>query len=262
MNPHLLLKDTLQMTSRYPGSGWNITPVLILLTAMLLTGCSSLLKSEDDPMYRHIYQHGTVNGRSLDWTIGIPDSYVEGTPAPLILSLHFGGSPTAYYGATFTNLLILPALHKLDAIVLSPTCPVDLDWWDEVMEGAVLALIDSIRSQFTIDNDRILVTGFSFGGIGTWYFAGMHPDLFSAAIPIASRVSEEFLANIGDIPLYIIHSAADDVLPSSEIVDRVNALKARGIDVTLKLIQGITHYDTRAYIAPLKGAIPWLRDHW
>ena len=130
------------------------------------------------------------------------------------------------------------------------------------MEGAVLALIDSVRSQYTIDDGRILVTGFSFGGIGTWYFAGMHPEIFSAAIPVASRVTEEFLVNIDDIPIYVIHSRADEVLSSSEIVERVDALKAQGVDVTLKLINGVSHYNTGAFVDPLRGAIPWLRSHW
>ncbi len=232
------------------------------MTGMLVIASCTSLRSQDGPGYRHVYHQGTVNGRSIDWTIGIPYSYEEGTPAPLILSLHFGGTPTEYYGAAFTSTLVLPALHELDAIILSPTCPVDLDWRGEVMEGAVLALIDSVRSQYTIDEDRILVTGFSFGGIGTWYFAGMHPEIFSAAIPIASRVTEDFLVNIDDIPIYVIHSTADEVLPSAEIVDRVNALKARGIDVTLKLINGISHYETGAFINPLRNAIPWLREHW
>ncbi|MFC1499555.1 prolyl oligopeptidase family serine peptidase [Candidatus Zixiibacteriota bacterium] len=236
--------------------------MLLLMTAVLCVACCASLRSEDGPRYRHVYNSGTVNGQSLDWAIGIPYSYEKETPAPLILSLHFGGTPTDHYGATFTNLLVLPALHEVGAIILSPTCPVDLDWRSEIMEGAILALIDSVRTQYSIDDDRILVTGFSFGGIGTWYYAGMHPEIFSAAIPIASRVTEDFLVNIDDIPIYVIHSTADEVLPSSEIVERVDTLKMRGADITLLLINGVSHYETGAFVNPLKNSIAWLREHW
>ncbi len=113
------------MVTSSPRSRWQT--IILIFLMFTITDCGSMLRNEDVPMYRHEYRHGTVNGRSLDWTIGIPYSYEEGTPAPLILSLHFGGTPTEYYGATFTSTLVLPALHELDAIILSPTCPVDRD---------------------------------------------------------------------------------------------------------------------------------------
>ncbi len=234
---------------------------LILLLAGF-AGCSSFVKQDESYEYFNIGRQGTVNGRSMAWTVGVPASYRDGTPTPLILSLHFGGSPSTWYGGTFSDLLVIPALYELEAIVLSPTCPVSLSWWDEIMEGAVLALIDSVRSEFTIDEERIIVTGFSFGGIGTWYFAGTHPELFAAAIPIASQVSEEFLDSIGDIPLYIIHSIADEILPAADIQARVEVLEERGADVTLVLLNRLTHYETAAYVRPLKKALSWVRDRW
>ncbi len=235
--------------------------IILIVVAMTLNTCTSL-RSEEGPLYRHLYKQGTVNGESLDWTISFPDSYQEGTPTPLILSLHFGGTPSAFYGSSFTSTLVLPGLGELEAIILSPTCPDDLDWWDETMDGAVMALIDTVISQFTIDADRIVVTGFSFGGIGTWYHAGTHSDVFCAALPVASQVSEEFIAQIEDIPLYVIHSNGDEILSYAEISQRVTTLQSRGIDVTLKTVNGVSHYNTTAFAKPLKTAMAWLRERW
>ncbi len=69
--------------------------IILIVVAMTLNTCTSL-RSEEGPLYRHLYKQGTVNGESLDWTISFPDSYQEGTPTPLILSLHFGGTPSAW----------------------------------------------------------------------------------------------------------------------------------------------------------------------
>jgi len=234
---------------------------IMAAVAMAANGCDSL-KGEEGPVYRHLYQQGTVNEVALDWTISYPDSYREGIPTPLILSLHFGGTPSAYYGSSFTNTLVIPGLGELEAVILSPTCPAELDWWDETMDGAVMALIDSVRSQFTIDEERIVVTGFSFGGIGTWHYAGTHPDVFRAAIPVASRVSEEVTARIEDILLYVIHSTGDEILSYAEISQRVTALQNRGVDVTLKTVNGTSHYNTAAFSGPLNTAVAWLRERW
>jgi len=251
------------MNSRLPSAGTVLAAAaaaIIVFTG--LSGCSAPLKNDDGPTYFNVGRQGTINGRQVAWTVSVPSSYRDGTAVPLILSLHYGGEPSTYYGGLFTDMLVTPALGKLGAIVLSPTCPVTLSWWDGIMEGVVLALIDSVRSEFTIDPERMLVTGFSFGGIGTWYYAGMHPELFSAAIPIASQVSEEFLDYIGDIPLYVIHSTADAVLPAIEIMARVDTLEARGADVTLSLLNGISHYQTQSYVDPLERAVAWVRERW
>ncbi|MFC1530240.1 prolyl oligopeptidase family serine peptidase [Gemmatimonadota bacterium] len=249
------------MTSRSKRRTRRSITIILVVVTMTLNACASL-RSEEGPLYRHLFQEGTVNGESLDWTISYPDSYQEGTPTPLILALHFGGTPSAYYGSSFTNILVLPGLGELEAVILSPTCPAELNWWDEAMDGAVMALIDTVRSQFTIDDDRIVVTGFSFGGIGTWYFAGTHPDIFCAAIPVASRVSEEFIEQIEGIPLYVIHSNGDEVLPYADMAQRVTTLQSRGVDVTLKTVNGTSHYNTAAFARPLKTAMAWLRERW
>ena len=130
------------------------------------------------------------------------------------------------------------------------------------MDGVVMTLIDAVRAQFNIDENRIIVTGFSFGGIGTWHYAGEHADLFTAAIPIASRISEEYLAEIEDISIYVIQSTADEEVSYTDMASRVTALQAQGIDVTLKTAKGLSHYDTPSFTKPLKTAIPWLRERW
>ena len=38
-----------------------------------------------------------------------------------------------------------------------------------------------------IDKAKVVVTGYSMGGAGTWHFAEKYPERFSAAIPVAGR---------------------------------------------------------------------------
>ena len=73
-----------------------------------------------------------------------------------------------------------------------------------------MALLQKVLAEYTIDRKRVLVTGFSLGGRGTWFMASHHPDLFTAAIPMAASTGDEPLERLATMPTYIIHSRADE----------------------------------------------------
>ena len=51
-------------------------------------------------------------------------------------------------------------------------------------------------------------------------------------------------------------------LASAPEHQRVTTLQNRGIDVTLKTVNGVSHYNTTAFAKPLKTAMAWLRERW
>ncbi len=236
---------------------------LFTITALLSSAAScGLLESEKVEIYKDYSAQMDVEGTSVSYTIAIPRSYSDDTPAPLVLALHFGGQPSRYYGGYFMNMLVKPALRELKAIILAPTIPVGSSWIESVSEDAVMGLLEEIRKEYNIDPDRILVTGFSLGGIGTWEYASNYPDVFSAAIPISGMPSAGIADTISGIPLYVIHSKADQVFPWREVEEVVQQLQSRGLDVHFTILEGITHYETGRFIGPLKDAIPWIREKW
>jgi acetyl esterase/lipase len=64
------------------------------------------------------------------------------------------------------------------------------------------------------------------------------------------------------IPLYVLHSRQDEIFPASETESVVTRMKEQGVPVELKLIDGVTHFDTEGFVEPLKGALPWIRKVW
>ena len=66
---------------------------------------------------------------------------------------------------------------------------------------------------YNIDRKRVLVVGFSMGGRGTWHMAAQHPDLFTAAIPMAASTRGMTIDQLGRQPTYVIHSREDEVVP-------------------------------------------------
>ena len=236
----------------------NTTIILLILFTLISCSVKEVEQISDET--RKVLMVGDTK---LFYGITIPDSYQHEKPVPLVLALHYGGSFSDYYGRSFARQLIEPGLDQLGAIIISPTCPY-LDWTTEISEKAVIGLIDHIRSEYSIDSRKILVTGFSMGGGGTWFFAAKHPELFSIAIPIAGPVwgfTPEFLKNI-KAPVYVIHSRDDETVPFSETEKMVNLLIYSGMYIEFRVLEGMYHYEVGNYAKFLQESVPWIFSIW
>jgi predicted peptidase len=200
-------------------------------------------------------------GGTILYAISIPRNYDPARPAPLVLALHPGGARMRYYGGAFMRQIVGPALNDLTAIIVAPDCPTRA-WTDPIAERAVMALVQNTLDAYAIDRDRILVTGFSLGGRGTWFMAARHADLFTAAIPIAAAAGDEPIESLGTIPTYIIHSEADQVVPFVPAERNARELEKLGRVVRFEGLRGIGHYDMLAYVEPLRRAGRWIADRW
>lgn len=196
--------------------------------------------------------------RSLRFTISIPAGYSSKKAVPLVMALHFGGEVTPYYGKNLIIGLVGPAFENLGAIIIAPDSLMS-DWTSAKDEEAVLFLMDSVIKSYKIDPKKVVVTGYSMGGIGAWHFAQRYPDRFSAAIPIAGVPVS---SGEWHTPVYAIHSRHDKVVPLEPTKKRIEQLKSQGINVHLIILEGIDHYATYKFQEPLKRAIPWLRETW
>lgn len=199
-------------------------------------------------------------GRIL-YGISVPADYNSSRPRPLVLALHPGGERTPYYGLSFMRGIVSPALKDLDAIIVAPDCPTRA-WSDPMAERAVMALLQKVLEDYAIDRRRILVTGFSLGGRGTWFMSSRHADLFTAAIPIAGAAGEEPLDRLGRIPTYVIHSRQDQVVPFEPDERTTRELEKLGRVVRFEALEGLGHYDMGGYVDALTRAGRWVAERW
>ena len=204
------------------------------------------------------------DGTELRYAISLPKAARKKQPVPLIMALHYawnGATPPANYGAEFMSLLIEPALGRLGAIIVAPVCP-DQSWTVTRSEEAVLELISSLESRYEVERSKVLITGFSLGGYGTWYMAARHPEIFSAAIPMAARPMPEWVEKIDRLPLFVIHSRRDQVVPIGPTEQSMALLKKKGVPVKFLVIDDLGHYDTPGYVEYLAEAVPWVKQVW
>lgn len=201
-------------------------------------------------------------GPPIGYAISVPPAYDRTTPAPLVLALHFGvqGGPSLFAGRDVLRLLIAPGLADLGAVIVAPDALNGGPWNTPQNEEAVLWLLDAVMRSYSIDPRKVIVTGFSMGGAGTWHFAGKYADRFAAAVPVAGRPPDT--AGNWRVPVFAVHSRSDRVVPIGATEKRIDELKRAGVRAELVALVSPTHFQTSAHAEGLRQAVPWLRQVW
>lgn len=197
------------------------------------------------------------DGTKVRYTISVPDGYKAGQKVPLVLALHYGGRVTPFYGAGLVKALVGPAFKTLNAIIVAPDS-LGYGWRGGKDEAYVMALLNGIEKAYSVDKKRVIVTGFSMGGMGSWYFAGKYPKRFSAMVAVAGRPLSKNIK----IPVFAIHSKADKVVPIGPTERWMSELKKKGHNAEFLVLESLKHYSVGRYVDSLKKSIPWIQKVW
>ena len=202
-----------------------------------------------------------ADGQTVYYTLRIPAGYNGDTALPVILCLHFGGQPTEFYGGRFLGLIPLPGFGSLSAILVAPTAH-QRGWATPTGEAAAFAALAEVEQHLTVDTRRRVVMGYSMGGSGTWHMAAKFRQHFVAAIPIAGTPRQTELEKLRDLPLYVIHSEADRIVPIDDDTKAVERLQAMRAPVEFARLPSGDHFEYRLVIAELRNVCTWLETVW
>lgn len=92
----------------------------------------------------------------------------------------------------------------------------------------ILAIIDEMYNRYGIDRDRVYLSGFSMGGMMTYYAATKIADKIAAFAPVSGYPMQGPDTNsLRPIPIIHIHGTTDDVVGYSGVETCLNAWIAR-----------------------------------
>jgi predicted peptidase len=139
---------------------------------------------------------------------------------------------------------LIEAGREFPFFVAAPLCPTDSSWVLEL--DALRALLHELVRRLPVDTSRVMLTGLSMGGFGTWHFAVENPHAFSAIAPICGgAVSSTGLVTrvgaISHVPTWAFHGARDNIVPLDRSEKMVDALRAAGGDVKLTVYPQAGH---------------------
>lgn len=199
----------------------------------------------------------TRDKSKLKYSCYLPEGYKKKDSIPLIIALHWGWRQKKlpdYFSYPFLQDFILPIFKSQDAIIVAPDCSGN-SWLEEKSVNNIIELRNYCINKYNIDTHKVLITGFSAGAIGTWYIAAFYSEYFNCAMPIAGYAQKEWVENINEIPLVIINSIDDKVIPFEQVINGVNLLEENGNSYYFKKLKGIDHYGTNLYIIQAKKCL-------
>lgn len=149
------------------------------------------------------------------------------------------------------------------AYVLAPQIPYPQLWGvpdsEELSPYAdvLMELIDQIKSEFLIDDNRVYIMGQSLGGIGVWDIIAKRPDIFAAAVPVCGAGNTDRIVKARNISLWAFHGAMDTTVAVAGSREMVTSLEAANGNIRYTEYPDVGHNSwERAFAEP--GLPQWL----
>ena len=89
-------------------------------------------------------------------------------------------------------------------------------------------LLDSIAREFSIDANRLYVTGLSLGGFATWSMIGLFPTRFAAAVPMSGGGVPPYASAMIHTPIWNFHGQDDPTVSVGYSRRMIDAFKELG----------------------------------
>lgn len=189
-----------------------------------------------------------ASGTSLPYRIYIPKTYSESASYSLLIFLHGAGERgtdgrACVNGNSYIINRVINEEYRENCIVVAPQCAPDYQWvdtpWDKgsysvekveksVYMTALEELIDNLQQNYSIDENRLYVSGLSMGGYGTWDLIQRNPGKFAAAIPVCGAGDPSLARRIKHMPIWTFHGDVDPTVPVSGSRDMAEALEKAG----------------------------------
>jgi len=157
----------------------------------------------------------TVNGKTRQYTLRVPDNYNSNTKYKVVFGLHWlngnmGNVVSAgYYG--------LQSLSNNQVIFVAPN-GLNSGWANSGGEDIqfIDQLVALIQGGLCVNPKQIFATGFSYGGAMSYSIACSRPDVFRAVAVIAGALLSGCNGGTTPIAYLGIHGVADSVLNISQ----------------------------------------------
>ena len=229
----------------------NLFPALALLSTL------PLLTPQVNQDNEYLSGDVSIEGVSYPYVLLPPLELVEGEEYPLVLFLHGAGergSDNERQKGHFPNRMASEWYREqFPCYVLAPQCPKRVKWADvdyaapeykpepsDPMRAAIAALGEVVRDH-PIDTDRMMLTGLSMGGYGTFDLAARHPDWFAAAAAVCGGANERLVPRYAGLPMHVWHGDADRAISVERSRVMVKGMKDLGLEVYYTELPGVGH---------------------
>jgi poly(3-hydroxybutyrate) depolymerase len=136
-------------------------------------------------------------------------------------------------------------LAGADQIYIMPAGWKDAPWWSDQQVAAMHAMLDDVKRDYNVDENRVVVSGVSDGGTGAYFVAMRDTTPYASFLPLNGHVlvlrSPElvitggvFLNNLRNKPLYIVNGGKDPLYPIDAVEPALVHMNAGGVPMVYR----------------------------
>jgi phospholipase/carboxylesterase len=207
-----------------------------------------------------IFHDHNEPGSRGGFSLYVPEYYTRDRAWPLVMALHGGsGNGRGFLWSWLRDT------RSHGAILVAPTA-VGNTWallGDDIDTPNLFRILDSVRSRWNVDGQKMLLTGMSDGGTFCYVSGLESASPFTHLAPV-SATFHPLMAEMADadrlrgLPIHLVHGRLDWMFPVQVARQTHRLLSAAGADVTYREIDDLSHTYPREMNAPI---LAWLRGH-
>lgn len=187
---------------------------------------------------------------AMDYFVQLPLQYDPHRSYPAVLTLHGAGTTPEqqidWWAGGWHDGMRLGHATRYGYIVIAPAWAKEQQTEYGYSKAEYTAVLDTLRDacgRFSIDTDRVFLSGHSMGGDAAWDIGLAHPDLWAGVIPI-SAVSDKYCHLIWEnaqyAPTYTVWGELDGGKREKNATD-LDRYMTKGYNVTVAEFQGRGH---------------------
>ena len=204
-----------------------------LAVAALLLGQSNTGQPDTSPSApgpRVVTYHSAVDESDQPYALYLPKSFAPGKTYPLVIGLHeeesnhifqlkrLFGIPSRFgeSGLQALSLRPFPVPENVEFIVACPFARGTMGY-QGIAEREVYDVLADVKRRYSIDADRIYLTGSGMGGGGALWLALTRPDQWAAVAAVCPDPvpgTEELAGNALNLPIRLYQGELDPAVPA------------------------------------------------
>jgi predicted peptidase len=220
----------------------------LLFISLLAGGCGSgagvVRSTRNFPQGTGFTKHRiVVDGQQRTVWVFVPKDYSPQRRYPAVLFLHGLFEAGNGSGANAVSAGLGPVIandpQNWPFITIFPQSTGT--WRGEARERVAIGALDFAQSRWSIDHDRVILAGLSYGGLGTWEIGAHNPGRFAALVPASGFSATDLVERIVTMPVWAFSYRNDPWVRSQNSADMCRQITQQGGVARLTSFDGMGH---------------------
>lgn len=197
----------------------------------------------------------SIDRTEQPYALYLPSDFNQSKTYPLVISLHseesthrlnfrqLFGSAAAYSRVDPLDPRFYPVSRNVEFIVAFPFARGTIGYRG-IAESDVYDMLADVETRFSIDRDRVYLTGISMGGGGALWYALTRPDFWAGVAvlaPVVPPAAEALTLNAFNLPVRLFQGEEDPVVAAQTSRDWQRRFEDAGVPVRYFEYPGVRH---------------------